>query len=314
MTVTSTNHRVEPHGTETMTDTDTTPTTAGAHLDARTVATVDEERAGVAERIGRRTLRILSSIWLLAVLLVVWELMARRSESLFFPPVSTIFTTLRDEYFSGTASQLFLSETFHENVWPSLARAAQGWGAAIVVGVSLGVLIGVWRNASLVVSPLVRFGMSIPATVLLPLAVVIFGVTSSMNVFLIAFGSVWVVLVNTMDGVRNIDETAMTTARSLRLGRARTFFSVLLPGASPQIFSGLRVSIGITLILMVVSELFAATSGIGYYIVYSQRTFMYQRVWAGVFLLAIIGILVNIVYAVIERRVLRWHLQSRQRD
>lgn len=263
---------------------------------------------------GRGLVRFATSIWLLVLLLLLWEWRATTSESLFFPPVSKILSTVHEQFFSGSASQLFLTDEFHDNVWPSLTRAGKGWLFAVVAGVGIGIVIGVWRNASLAVSPLVRFGMSIPATVLLPLAVVIFGVTDSMNVFLIAFGSVWVILVNTMDGVRNIDETTMTTARSLRLSRRRTFFSVLLPGASPQIFSGLRVSIGITLILMVVSELFAATSGIGYYIVYAQRTFNYPRVWAGVFLLAAIGILINIVYAVIERRLLRWHLQSRQRD
>lgn len=288
-----------------------------AHLDTDLAAGPgpgEEPRRGLPSprRIAVGIGRALSGLWLLALLMGVWEVVARRRESLFFPPVSEIVATVRDEFLSGPATRAFLSETFMDNVVPSLSRAGRGWAIAVVVGISVGVLLGVWRNGAALFSPLVRFGMSIPATVLLPLAVVLFGVTSSMNVFLIAFGSVWVVLVNTMDGVRHIDDTAMTTARSLRLSRTRTFTSVLLPGASPQIFSGLRVSIGITLILMVVSELFAATSGIGYYIVYAQRTFRYEQVWAGVFVLGAIGILVNLAYAVIERWLLRWHIQARR--
>jgi ABC-type nitrate/sulfonate/bicarbonate transport system permease component len=266
--------------------------------------------AGVVTRAGR----VLSATWLLALLLLLWEWWASRSESLYFPPVTEILSTVRDEFFSGTGSDLFLSPTFGDHVWASLSRAAQGWLLAVLIGVSLGLVVGVWRLASELLSPVFRFGMSIPATVLLPLAVVLFGVTDSMNVFLIAFGSVWVILVNTIDGVRAIDGTALVTARSLRLSRRQTFFRVLLPGASPGISAGVRVSIGITLILMVVSELYAATSGLGYYIVYAQRTFRYDHVWAGVFLLAAIGIALSSAYAAAERRALRWHRQSTQRE
>lgn len=268
----------------------------------------------VASAIGRRVLRIVTTVWLLAALLLLWQWTASRSASLFFPPVSTILRTVREEFFSGSVGTLFTTETFRENVFASLSRAGRGWLCALVVGTTIGVIVGMSRNVALAVTPLIRFGMSIPATVLLPLAVVLFGVTSSMNVFLIAFGSMWVILVNTMDGVRHLDETSLLTARSLHLSRPRTFFKVLLPGASPQIFSGIRISIGIGLILMVVSELFAAASGIGYYIVFAQRMFNYNQVWAGVFLLAFIGILVNLIAVTIERRVLRWHIQSRSHN
>jgi len=250
----------------------------------------------------------LSSVWLLGLLLLLWQWQATASPSLFVPPVSDALQTLRTEWFSGPASRLFLSETFRDNAFASLARATQGWLVAAMVGVSLGVVLGVWRAAWEFANPLVRFGMSIPSTVLLPIAVVLFGITSSMNVFLIAFGSMWVVLVNTMDGVRSIDETAMLTARSLRLSRFRAFTRVLVPAASPQIVTGLRVSIGIALILMVVSELFAATEGIGYYIVYHQRTFQYRKVWGAVFLLAFLGVLLNGLFALFEAWTLRWHL------
>ncbi|WP_162941801.1 ABC transporter permease [Desertimonas flava] len=270
--------------------------------------------ARFAMAVGRRIVRFISTVWLLAALLLLWQWAASRSTSLFFPPVSTIFSTVREEFFSGSVGTLFTTETFRENVFASLSRAGRGWLFALIIGTTVGVIVGMSRNVAFALTPLIRFLMSIPATVLLPLAVVLFGVTSSMNVFLIAFGSMWVILVNTMDGVRHIDETSLLTARSLHLSRWRTFFKVLLPGASPQIFSGIRISIGIGLILMVVSELFAAASGIGYYIVYAQRMFNYNQVWAGVFLLAIIGILVNLIAVTIERRVLRWHIQSRSHN
>ncbi len=268
----------------------------------------------LARGIVARAVRLVATVWLLVLLLALWQWRATSRPSLYVPPVTDILQSVRDEFFSGPASRLFLSDTFFDNVWPSLGRAGRGWLFAVVAGITFGIVIGVSRVAAETFTPLIRFAMSVPATVLLPLAIVLFGVTDSMNVFLIAFGSVWVILVNTIDGVRNIDPTAMATARSLRLRRRTVFFKVLLPGASPGISAGLRVSIGITLILMVVSELYAATSGIGYYIVVAQRTFRFRQVWAGVFLLAVLGIVANLVFKLIERRVLRWYLQAQNRE
>lgn len=255
---------------------------------------------------------VFSWVWLLVGLLLVWEWRFRSNPSLFVPPVSDIFETMYHEFFSGPASDLFTTEAFRTSVFASMSRAGTAWLIAIVVGMTVGVALGTSKIVKELGYPLVRFGMSIPSTALLPVALTLFGITDRMNIFLIAFGSVWVILVNTMDGVRGLDETAMLTARSLHLSRRRTFFQVLLPGASPQIVTGLRVSIGIVLILMVVSELFVASEGIGFYIVRNQRLFEFDNVWAGVFLLGLIGIVVNAIFALIESRVLRWHIMARE--
>src|SRR5690606_42111670 len=150
-----------------------------------------------------------------------------------------------------------------------------GGRISVVVGLGAVTALGFAPRVAAVFNPMIRFGMSVPAAALLPLAVVVFGITDEMNVSLIVVGTVFPILSNTMDAVQGIDRTVIMTARSMRMGRLRYFFMVLLPGASPQIISGLRVSLGIGLILMVVSELFAATDGIGYYIVLASRQFRY---------------------------------------
>jgi ABC-type nitrate/sulfonate/bicarbonate transport system permease component len=252
-------------------------------------------------------LRAFQWVWLLAALLVVWEVVATASPSLFIPPVSEIARTFVETWFSGPASTLFTTEAFRDNVGPSLARLGAGMGIAIVVGVVAGIVLGVWRPAGAFFNPLIRLGMSVPVTALLPIALVVFGITSAMNTFLIALGCLWPILVNTYDGVRAIDSTMALTSRSMRLSRRRYFTSVLLPGASPAAFAGVRVSIGIALVLMVVSELYAATNGLGYYLVNTQRSFQFPQLWSAIFLIAILGILANALLALAERSLLRWH-------
>lgn len=266
--------------------------------------------SALPRRLGTVMMRLILGLWLLVTLLVIWEVWARRSESLFVPPMSEILSKFREVWLSGDPGGLFLSDQFWSDGKASLTRAGIGWSLSVIVGVLGGLVLGRWRAGELFLNPVIRFGLSTPTTILLPVAILIFGIENSMNIFLIAFGGLWVILINTIDGVQSIHSTTVLTAQSLRMGRVRSFFKIFLPAASPQIVTGLRVSIGIALILMVVSELYAASEGIGFYIVYHQRTFKYTEMWAAILLLAIIGVLANLVFAAIEKRVMRWHREA----
>lgn len=245
------------------------------------------------------------------VFLVAWEVLARSAESFFFPPMSTILLHTWGDFLGGPASQLFVSDAFVEHVVPSLGRFAAGWALGILVGVAAGLAIGWWPWFAAAADPLVRFGMAVPPPALLPFAIVLLGLGDTMKVFLIAFGTLWPILLNTIDGVRSVDPLMLQTSRMLQLPRRRFLTSVLLPGASPQIFAGLRVSLATALILMVISELYASVSGIGYYIVRAQRSFLIVEMWAGIVVLAVLGLLLNAAFLRIERRALRWHTAAR---
>jgi ABC-type nitrate/sulfonate/bicarbonate transport system permease component len=266
-----------------------------------------------ASAVATRLRRLVAHAWIAVLLLGVWEIVGRVYASPYFPPFSEAAHAFFVNWFSTDLSRGFVTDNFVHDFGASLGRAAQGWLVAVVIGLCLGILLGVSERVAAVFNPLIRFGMSIPSTALLPLAVVFFGITDRMNIALIVSGTLFTILINTMDGVRGIDRTVIMTARSMRLGKLRYFFTVLLPGASPQIVSGLRVSLGIGLILMVVSELFAATNGIGYYIVLASRQFRYADMWSGVLLIAVFGLIVNGLFALAENRVLRWHRESRKR-
>src|SRR6056297_3679494 len=135
--------------------------------------------------------RVLVSSWLIVLFLVGWELWARWSPSLFIPTMGTILTAFTDVWLSTDPTRLFLSEQFWTDASASLTRAGLGWAIAVLVGISAGVVLGVWKPAAWFFDPIVRFGISTPSTILLPVAILIFGITDAMNIFLIAFGAVW---------------------------------------------------------------------------------------------------------------------------
>jgi ABC-type nitrate/sulfonate/bicarbonate transport system permease component len=117
---------------------------------------------------------------------------------------------------------------------------------------------------------------------------------------------IWPVLLNTVDGARSVEDTQVATARVFRLPPGQWFFGVVLPAASPKIFAGLRVSLSLSLILMVISELAGATNGVGFQLTQAQQGFDYIMMWTIVVLLGVLGYLMNTVLMIVERRVLAW--------
>ncbi|MGA9871322.1 MAG: ABC transporter permease [Rhodococcus sp. (in: high G+C Gram-positive bacteria)] len=255
-------------------------------------------------------LAALGSVWFVALLLIVWEVFARSSPTVFFPPISDVLVQFRKDWLSGDASMLFLSNNFYDTVPVSLGRLVAGWGLAVVVGVLFGMAIGRSSILSGMYNPIVRFFMSLPNAALLPVAFTIFGANSSMNIFLIFLGTVWLIVVNTADGVSGVDPQWLRSARSMHVGKRDLYSKVLLPASMPQIMAGLRVSVGIGLILMIISELYATTSGLGFNVVLYQQTFKYKQMWSAFLLIALLGIVLNAVMNAIEKRVLRWQRRS----
>jgi ABC-type nitrate/sulfonate/bicarbonate transport system permease component len=121
----------------------------------------------------------------------------------------------------------------------------------------------------------------------------------------------WPVLLNTIDGVTGIDPTLRETARVYGVGGRDRLRRIVLPAASPQIFAGMRTSLSLALILMVISEMVASTNGIGFFVLQSQRSFAIPEMWSGILLLGLLGYALNLIFVVVERRVLAWHRGAR---
>ena len=253
---------------------------------------------------GQKTLNVAPILeFILPVVLVcVWWLASSNSASFYFPPLKEILITFQESW---------LSQRFMQDLVPSLLRLFAGFALAVVVGVSAGMLFGLRRSLNEVVSAVLDFLRSMPSVALIPLAILIFGIGASMKIFVIAFGALWPILLNTIDGVRGTDAQLIDVAKSFRLSRYERLTKIILPAASPQIFTGLRASLSISVIMMVVSEMLASTDGIGFAILQAQRSFAIKEMWAGIIVLGIVGYLLNVLFILIERKVMHWHVNMR---
>jgi ABC-type nitrate/sulfonate/bicarbonate transport system permease component len=271
-------------------------------------------------RTDRRSPRAFSAIQSFAVryglgiaLVIVWEYAARKAGSIFFPAPSEILHRAATLWLSGPPQRLFLSDSVFQDVIPSLFRLLGGWALAVLIGVPLGILIGRSRNLWDLVNPALQFLRAIPGPALIPIFIILLGTESTMRVTLIAFGSVWPILLNTIEGTRTVDPVQLDTVQAFRIPRHARLWRIVLPAALPKIFAGMRVSLALAIILMVVSELVASTNGIGYRIQNAQIMFLLTDMWCGIVLLALIGYTLNWLFLKFEGRVLGWHRGARGR-
>ena len=248
-----------------------------------------------------------------AALIVVWQILAVRAGSIFLPPPSDILVRSAELWLSGPANHLFLSDAVFHDIVPSVWRLLLGWCVAVALGVLLGVAIGLSRSIADFLNVPLQFLRSIPGPAMVPIFIILFGTESAMRVILIAFGSIWPVLLNTIDGIETVDPLLVDTARVFGLPRAARLARIMVPGASPKIFAGMRVSLALAVILMVVSELVASTNGIGYRIQTAQIMFLLTDVWSGIALLAMLGYALNWLFLKFENWALAWHHGTRAR-
>jgi ABC-type nitrate/sulfonate/bicarbonate transport system permease component len=241
-----------------------------------------------------------SSRWLgvafIAALLVSWEIAAASGvmPAMSFPRMSAILAT----WWSLIVSGELLGELI-----PSLWRMFAGY----FIGVALGLLMGYVRLFYNLLEPITEVLRPIPSPAYLPIVILFLGIDDEMKIFMIAFASLFPVLLNTYSGVRSVDPVQLQTARTFGVSGRKLMWQIVLPAASPYIFTGMRVSLALALIVMVISEMVAASSGIGYFILSAQRGFKIREMFAGVLTLAALGYILNRVFLAIESRVLAWH-------
>lgn len=252
-------------------------------------------RSRVWAKIGESTLY---AIGLPIILLVIWGVWATIAPAKFFPSPVEIIQAFVDTW---------VGPAFVTDVLPSLGRLALGIILSILIGIAAGTLIGLVRWLRELLEPTFEFFRAVPPPVLIPIVAVLVGANDAMKVVVIVAGAVWPILLNTIEGVRATDAVMTETARSFALRPAERLRYLTLPAASPRIMAGVRQSLSIALILMVISEMFYSSSGLGFKIVYFQRNYLIAEMWSGILLLGLIGVLLAAVFGLVERRVLRWY-------
>jgi ABC-type nitrate/sulfonate/bicarbonate transport system permease component len=187
-------------------------------------------------------------------------------------------------------------------------RILLGFAIGSAIGVALGVPLGLSLWARKFAMPHVEYWRAMPPPALLPISVILLhSIGNLQKVSFIAFFCIFPVLLNTIDGVRGLDPTIVDTARAYGVPVQERIRRIVLPAAFPQISAGMRTSLSLAVIIMVVAEYFSSTSGVGYVLLISKNTFQLGPMWAAILLIGVIGYVLNLAYLLVERRLLAWH-------
>lgn len=235
-------------------------------------------------------------LWLPAVLLVAWWFLSGQSNSLQFPALSEILSAVE---------RLWIFDRTISDLLPSLRNLLAGFLIAVFVGAVIGLLLGSLPRLFGALSPEIEFLRSLPSIAILPVAILAFGLGDGMRVFVIAFGAFWPVLLNTIYAVRGMDPTALDVERSFVLTAWTRFAYVRLPAALPGILAGARVSLFVSMTLLVVSEVQGSGIGIGFFLLASQRSWAVVDMWSGMVVLGIVGYVLSLLFRLTERGLLR---------
>ncbi|WP_328469519.1 ABC transporter permease [Actinoplanes sp. NBC_00393] len=263
--------------------------------------------AAPARHWPRRILRaggnVLTRIAAITALAVIWEVFPRFGlvDAVFLPPLSEVLVAWKD---------LLVSGELWSHTSASLARSAAGFGLAVAVGVPLGLLIGWYTPVANLLNPLLEVFRNTAALAILPVFVLILGLGETSKVAIIFYGCTWPILLNTVSGVRTVDPLLIKSARSLGLGPVRLFQKVVLPAAVPTIFTGIRLAGAASILILIAAEMVGAKAGLGYLINYAQYNFAVPDMYAGIITISAIGLAVNQLLVVTERRFSTWRTQS----
>jgi sulfonate transport system permease protein len=253
--------------------------------------------------LSHRLLMVVAEVAVPVIAVVMWWVLSAGSTSLYFPPLSRIMTSFRS---------IWLFSQFGSDLVPSLENLAAGFAIATVAGIVLGLALGLLPILADAVAPTVEFLRAVPGVALLPAALLLLGIGPQMKISLIAYGTVWPILLNTIDGVRGIDPVVAEVASSYRMKRRDRLVRIILPAASPQIVAGMRSALSIGITVIIFSEMIGSTNGIGFEILSAERSFAVPDMWAGIVLLGILGYLLNLAFRGFESYLLRWHRGMRQ--
>ena len=198
------------------------------------------------------------------------------------------------------------------HVRTSLGRAIYSFVIGGGLGLLLGLLTGSFRSAETLLDTTLQMVRNIPALALIPLVILWFGIEETAKIFLVAVGVFFPVYLNTFHGIRSVDRGLIEMARSYGLSGWPLYRDVILPGALPSILVGVRFSLGLVWVLLIVAETISAQSGIGYMTMNAREFLQTDVVLVGILLYALLGKLADVASRTLERHWLRWHPEYRK--
>jgi 1,4-dihydroxy-2-naphthoate octaprenyltransferase len=233
------------------------------------------------------------------IVLAIWEVLSRTEtiNPLFFPAPTSL---------EGTTRELIRTGQLWDDTRASLTRILLGFVVAAVPGVMLGILMGLWWPLRAMLTPIAASLFAIPKIAILPLVIIIFGIGETSKVAMVAISVFFLVVLSTMRAVMEVEQGYFEVARNAGANIWQQMRTVALPGALPGIFSGLRLALGFSLLVIVGTEFLAARNGIGYLIWNSYQTFAIEKMYVGLIVTGLLGWVLNLVMDEIERIAIPW--------
>ncbi|AKI02686.1 ABC-type nitrate/sulfonate/bicarbonate transport system, permease component [Hoeflea sp. IMCC20628] len=232
-------------------------------------------------------------------LIVIWYgvTAAQLVPRVFLPSPVSVWQSLSTGFVSGT----LLEQTTH-----TVVAMLVGWFLCSLLGVVLGSIIGVWPLARLSLGPVLEIFRPMPPAAIIPVAVAIFGLSREMSLIVVIFGAIWPALLATVHGFSAIEPRLKEVGAALEMSPLAFVWKIALPNATPDIIAGMRLSMVISLVLVVITNMLTGQVGLGSLVVLASRTFDMAGLFAGLCLLAVIGMISNSVLQFAERRLLSY--------
>jgi sulfonate transport system permease protein len=236
-----------------------------------------------------------------AILIIVWQI--AYNEGLIrvniVPGPSEIYESFIKQIAKGT---------LQKHIIVSLQRVLFGYLLGGSLGIIVGILMGLYRLFERSMRFLIEIMRPIPIVAWVPVLILWSGIGERSKIFVIAIGTFWSVLLNVIDGIRNVDRKYIEVSTLFMKSRAEVIRKVVLPAAMPYVFTGLRIGVGAAWLSVIGAELIAASSGLGFLISYSRELAQPDSMLVGVFTIGVIGWCINRLLQLVERRVLKWNV------
>lgn len=231
--------------------------------------------------------------------LLMWELLVQTNimDRRYFPPPTRVTQVLIDLINTGELMSHLIA---------SLQRIMFGFALGATLGVILGLIMGWFNWVRAFLNPIIAITFPIPKIALLPLLLILFGIGETSKVVLVAIPVFFLVLITTVDGVLGLDPVIIQAGQNYGASGWKLFVKVILPATLPAIFTGLRLALGISLLVIVAAEFVSANEGLGQLIWTSWTTLSVGKMYAGLVVIAILGLIFNNGLAYVERIVMPW--------
>ncbi len=234
---------------------------------------------------------------------IVWQIVSNLHV---FPPIALPSPIAVLRALMLLATQGYGGHLLTDDIWVSLLRILIGFVGAVVVGVPIGLMMARIDVVFRVIDPFLQFIRPVPPLAYIPLLVVWFGIGELPKIMLILIGTIPVIIIGTISGVRGTPPLRLAVARTLGASEGQIFRHVILPSSLPEIFTAMRIGIGVAWTCLVAAELIAADQGLGWLVQYAGQALQVPIVIVGIIVIGILGYAMELVIRIIERRAVPW--------